>query len=68
MAGYLRNDGTDPPELRRLLEVEAEVMETADLFQANTAAVMETIRGNYDEPCTNDRWRVVNIGLEDQAC
>ena len=27
MAGFLRNDGTDPPELRRLLEVEAEVMQ-----------------------------------------
>ena len=51
MAGYLRNDGTDPPELRRLLEFEAEVMETADLFQANTDAVMETIRANYDQSC-----------------
>ena len=44
MAGFLRNDATDPPELRRLLEVEAEVMHTADLFQANTDAVMDTIR------------------------
>ena len=47
MAGYLRNDATDPPELRRLLELESEVMDTADLFQANTDAVMETIRSNY---------------------
>ena len=67
MAGYLRNDGTDPPEMRRVLELESEVMETADAFQANTAAVMETIRGHYDESCTNDRWKLVNIGLKDQA-
>jgi glycosyltransferase involved in cell wall biosynthesis/GT2 family glycosyltransferase len=67
MAGFLRHDGTDPPELLRLLELESEVLDTADVFQANTVAVRDTIRSNYARSCEADRWQVVNIGLKDRA-
>jgi glycogen synthase len=66
MAGYLRNDGDDDPRLRRLLELDVEVLGTADIFQANTVAVTETMRSSYGEACSQDRWDVVNIGLADR--
>ena len=67
LAGYLRGDDTDVPELRRLLELEAEVMDSADLFQANTSAVVDTVRANYAQHCDDDRWRIVNLGLHDRS-
>jgi hypothetical protein len=67
MAGYLRGDDGDPPELRRLLALEAEVLDTADRFQANTDAVMGTVRDHYERRCDDARWEVLNIGLKDHA-
>lgn len=67
MAGYLRDDDADPPELRGLLAAESEVLKTADVFQANTEAVQETIRTRYGDPCLPDRWAVLNIGVKERA-
>jgi glycosyltransferase involved in cell wall biosynthesis len=67
MAGFLRNDGTDAPELRRLLDLESEIMDTADIFQVNTAAAIETIRAEYGKTCRADRWHPVHLGLKDRA-
>jgi glycosyltransferase involved in cell wall biosynthesis len=67
MAGYLCRNGDDPPELSRLLDLEAEVLASADLFQANTEAVRETIRDHYEDTCDDERWTVLNIGLRDRA-
>jgi glycogen(starch) synthase len=66
LAGYFNNEDTDPIEMRRLLELEAEVLDTADAFQANTTAVIETIRSDYGDACSSDRWDVINLGLRDQ--
>lgn len=67
MAGYLRGDGSDPAELRRIMDLESELLQTADAFQANTDAVQQTVQTHYGQRCDGDRWRVLNIGLRDHS-
>jgi len=66
MAGLLA-DSAEAVGPRTLMQLETEVMKTADLFQANTFAVLETVRALYDEGCAPDRWRIANLGLADRA-
>ena len=67
IAGFLRYDGDDPPELRRLLELESEVLATADVLHANSAAVIETIESTNGVSRDDLRWQLINLGLKDRA-
>jgi glycosyltransferase involved in cell wall biosynthesis len=67
MAGFLRNDGSYPSELRRLLELESEVLDAADILHANSTAVIETIRSTCGVECDDRRWQLVNLGLKDRS-
>ena len=65
MAGFLESE-SNAAGPKRLIALESEVLQTADLFQANTDAVLETVRSLYGERCDGGRWRVANLGLVDR--
>ncbi|HZB41110.1 MAG TPA: glycosyltransferase [Ilumatobacter sp.] len=66
MAGFFGTDANAAGP-KQLMVLESEVMRTADLFQANTQAVLGTVRNLYGESCDGPRWRVANLGLVDRS-
>jgi glycosyltransferase involved in cell wall biosynthesis/GT2 family glycosyltransferase len=54
-------------EMRKIIALEHEVLNNADLFHANSAAVEHTIAVNYPGIFDPNRWSVVHLGLVDHA-
>jgi glycogen synthase len=72
MAGFLGHADIER-ETRKLIELEDEILRTADVFHANSSAVLGTMADHYavGDASTStafDRWRVVHLGLVDHAC
>ena len=68
MAGQMDEpDGDADDPIRRIMALERVVLNEADLFQANTIAVENTVQFYYPGEFDPQRWQIVNLGLADRA-
>ncbi len=66
MAGLLSDPGS-AAVIAHLMTLENEVLASADLFHANSAAVADTIAEHYAHVAEPGRWAVVHLGLVDHS-